>query len=204
MIYIIEKIWQHIYLEIFFAPISAVESMEDSKNLESHIAIITMRQIKAIIAWRCCQNWKENLLVYCFPANLVSISFFFVVVVQRCIFSVLHCFHIKAVFPVQIPYLVHYCFEFFSKSWKHTHTIFFVPGCHCGMSVRFTEEFSMNEFSTLFSYLAGLFLVVEQLMWVNVCAVVPAGRSSTDLSIFSFLLSSLVLHFCSGMQQRSE
>lgn len=177
-----------------------MESKEHFKNLESHVAIITKRLTTAIITWRCSQNWEENLLVYCFPENLVSISFF--------CYSTLH-FSSDALFSYQRYFssadsppcaLLLWVFQQVLETYIHINALF--PGCHCGMSVRFTEEFSMSEFSTHFSFLAGLLLLVEQLMWVNVCAVVPAGRSSADLSIL--YLSSLVLYICSGMQQRSE
>lgn len=46
----------------------------------------------------------------------------------------------------------------------YIHIKFLILQCRSGMSVRFTEEFSMTEFTTHVSFLAGLFLVVEQLI----------------------------------------
>lgn len=93
-----------------------------------------------------------------------------------------------AVFSAQIPHLVHYYFMrcVFQQTLEvYIHLNFLILECHCGMSVRFTEEFSMTELITRFSFFTGLFLTVEQLVGGNACAAVPVGGHSTHLSIFS-------------------
>jgi len=65
-------------------------------------------------------------------------------------------------FSVQIPHLAH---DYLVRSVfqqileVYIHVNFLILEYHCGVSVRFIEEFSMPEFTTHFSFLAGQFLV---------------------------------------------